>query len=161
MRFGQSFFVGVPVVFVVTSIAVGGVESAAAVVFMSIVCTAGVGLVFWIPVCTLAGWMTLSLVGLVVSKTSSDGGGPVAPSDSRDRSQAVDSKPTRGPISSPVAPPKNEVQVVADYITEFEEHGGSRERALELLRQNGWSGAEVSKALDLLEARMLLEHMQA
>ena len=43
--------VGAPVTFLFTCIMTGGVDNAVFLVFVSVVCTAGVGLVVWMPLC--------------------------------------------------------------------------------------------------------------
>ena len=77
MKFGKAKCVGVglPVVAVLLSIAAGGVDNASTILFVSVVCTAGVGLVFWALVCWVAGWVILSSIGAfrkkpAVEKTS-------------------------------------------------------------------------------------------
>ena len=52
------FFVSIPIVCILA----GGVEQGFLLLLVSIVCTAGIGLVFWIPVWGLVGGLTLAII---------------------------------------------------------------------------------------------------
>ena len=67
-RIGMGFLVSVPI----TSIITGGVEDAFGLLLMSIVCTAGIGLVFWIPIWWIAGWLTLDVLVGAIKKSSGE-----------------------------------------------------------------------------------------
>ena len=53
------FFVSIPIVCILA----GGAEQGFMLLLFSIVCTAGIGLVFWIPVWALVGGLTLAIIG--------------------------------------------------------------------------------------------------
>ena len=57
-----SLVVGFPIVFLILAMFAGGIEEAGYLLVLSIICTAGIGLVVWIPVCWLVGWAVMSLI---------------------------------------------------------------------------------------------------
>ena len=64
--------IGVPLVFLGLAINCGGVEAASEVVFVSVVCTAGLGLLFWLPICWVVGRLFLGLIFLFIKITPTD-----------------------------------------------------------------------------------------
>lgn len=64
MRCIASRLAGTPVTFCGLIVATGGVDNAASLVFLSVLCTFGLSLVAWIPVRWFVGWLTLTFIEL-------------------------------------------------------------------------------------------------
>lgn len=62
-HFFRDFCVGVPIVLVGLAIVTGGLMDAVGILFISVVCTLGAGLLFWLPLCWFVGWLAMRLVG--------------------------------------------------------------------------------------------------
>jgi hypothetical protein len=58
----QAGLVGLPVVFVGLTLLTGSASSASSLIFLSIVCTLGIGGVFWFGLCFVVGYAVLTLV---------------------------------------------------------------------------------------------------
>jgi len=72
IRISLAMFVGFPIVFLILAAFVGSFSDAFALALMSIICTAGIGLVVWIPVCWIVGWIVLKLGYLAFGSKTND-----------------------------------------------------------------------------------------
>ena len=61
-RFFRDLVVGVPIVFIGTVICAGGLEDACMLLAVSVICTCGFGLLFWLPLCWFVGWLLMAIV---------------------------------------------------------------------------------------------------
>jgi hypothetical protein len=128
----MEFMARVGVGFCVSSVALcifgGGVQAAFQILALSIVCTAGLGLVFWIPLWWFVGWVTMTLV--------------VAVAESRATQPAKDVKPvvrrTEGAIMM--------------YIRKATAEGMNQDLIVQCLQSQGWSLAEIQKARQSVES---------
>ena len=66
MKIIAAFLLGAPVIFFVMAVCLGSIEDAACLVALSVLCTVGVSLVAWLPLCWFVGWVILKLFGLLV-----------------------------------------------------------------------------------------------
>ena len=64
MKIPLYILAGIPISFVILIPFVGGVEDAGSLMILSIVCTAGVSLVVWIPVWFILGWIAAAICGM-------------------------------------------------------------------------------------------------
>jgi hypothetical protein len=51
-----------PIVFIGLVLGAGGVEDACFVLLLSVFCTFGAGLLFWLPLCWFVGWLLVSML---------------------------------------------------------------------------------------------------
>ena len=122
-------FIGAPVTFLGLTIFVGGVENAWAVLVVSVVCTAGIGLVFWIPLCWLVGSGTLALIGIFVKKP-----------DGKEEATRKHTQFRRHEVA------------LADFFRRAKDRGMSDDKIVADLRRNGWSDSQVQKARRILDS---------
>jgi hypothetical protein len=122
MEFMARLGVGFCICSVALCIFGGGVQAAFGILALSIVCTAGLGLVFWIPLWWGVGWVTVTVVGAVV--------------ESRTTQPAKRGKPvvrrTDGAIQT--------------YIRKATAAGMNQDLIVDCLQSQGWSAAEIQKA---------------
>src|SRR5688572_29883472 len=65
-------FAGAPVVFLITAIATGGVNQAGQLIGASIICTAGLGLIVWLPACWIAGIVVVTIISQIMHREKPD-----------------------------------------------------------------------------------------
>lgn len=117
---------GLPIVLLVLTIVTGGaVGDAFGFFVLSIICTAGMSLVIWLPLLYLAGWATLE-IGTAIMKGL---GGKVA----------------EKPVSKRPLLSRDEVALTR-YIRQAEARGMSRDEITLGLRRSGWSDEMIQKA---------------
>ena len=122
-RLGLGFLISIPI----TSIVAGGVEDAFGLFVISIVCTGGIGLVFWIPVWWLVGALAFLLIG-IVWKTE----------------EKSDPKPK--PIRNPTKLPSADYLALKAYIAKVMASGMGVEEMTRRLQNNGWKAADIESA---------------
>jgi hypothetical protein len=126
MRFFTSVLVGAPLAYLGTVVLVGEFEEAAGLIAISILCTAGVGLVFWIPVCWINGFIARA----ILSGVFQNGGPPSLPSrEVADRT------------------------AMERFLRQSERRGESMDEARERLREEGWDDDRVRTAVENVSAQ--------
>jgi hypothetical protein len=123
-RFFGRLVIGVVASFLGTAIATGSLADAAAFMLLSIICTAGMSLVVWIPIWWGVGWIIMALIGLI----SGTGKNNVAKSDSN-----------RLPITT-------SDQVVAQFITRARACGLDSAEIQRRLVEAGWTDNAIRSA---------------
>ncbi len=118
------FFVSIPLVCILA----GGVEQGFALMFLSIICTAGIGLVFWIPVWALVGGVTLAIFSGSFNKIKER-------PDATHRSGFL---PKNKDIRHDLA--------LTAYIKQAMETGMEEEKMRRRLQLNGWATGEIQSA---------------
>ncbi len=111
------FFVSIPI----TCLVAGGVQDGLALLLISIVCTAGIGLVAWIPLWWAVGWVTLKFLGRSTSE--------------RHAGEADNHWPP------------THHQALLAYIRKARAIGMDQEEMMRHLESNGWERAEIQRAL--------------
>lgn len=106
----------------------GGIEEAFLILLVSIVCTAGIGLVVWIPLWWAVGWLTLTLF----RKFRGTG----AAGDSAGRAAA----------GAGEQPASSEELSLVQFLKRAEARGVSRDKIDRALVNAGWSEAEILQA---------------
>jgi hypothetical protein len=129
MKVLLAFPVGIPVTFLGLILIAGSVESAVQIVLVSIICTAGVGLLFWIPLCWAVGGVTVALATLVMKLYEG-------------RYEASPEHPLQN---------RNEHALTA-YIRRMQDRGRSDDEIVAHLLKSGWSVSEVEKARRMLHS---------
>ena len=120
-RLGVGFLISIPITVILT----GGVQDAIGMLLISIVCTAGIGLVFWIPVWWFVGMLALD----VVVKAAT--GKP-------------DQKPT--PVPNPTELSSRDSGALKAYVAKAITSGMDADEMTRRLQQNGWQKADIESA---------------
>jgi hypothetical protein len=118
-----SLAVGVPLVVLGLSLLTGSLEAAAQLLFFSVICTLGIGGLFWLGLAFGVGFLTLHLVGLLLP-----GVGKGAATGSADRRQ-------------------RESETVALYVSRRLQQGGDLTLIRRDLRQAGWDTSQIDAAV--------------
>jgi len=105
----------------------GTFQSLISLALMSIICTAGLGLVVWIPLLHLIGSKALTVVGAIAAMFSDTG---------RKEEGAPEQKGSM----------LREQMAIERYIERANVYGLSREQILSALKSGGWSDAEIQAA---------------
>ncbi len=121
----RDVLVGAPLLLVWLTVLTGSLYNAGAALTMSIVCTLGVGAVFWGLLAWILGAVTVLLVGLVIRLL-----GGSWPGASRHGFSQV----TSGPV-------------IKAYVARRRQAGGDDDHIRADLLRGGWSAAEVEAAL--------------
>ncbi|QPN59864.1 hypothetical protein H8F24_18340 [Synechococcus sp. CBW1002] len=110
---------GLPVLLIGLVVMTGSVGNAAALLFVSVVCTAGIGGVFWLALALLIGWMlNLILPG-----------------------------PLRRPLTLPATGSDPMVTRLTTYAGRAQQQGMAPERIRRDLARGGWSSVQIEAAL--------------
>jgi hypothetical protein len=129
LRLALALPVGTPIVLLVTVVICGGVEGAMLLILISVVCTLGIGALFWLAGAFFVGWVTLLFISLALESAR---GQPVL-------AEAVD----RPRLS------RDEIAVI-DYMRHGQAAGFPAAQVDELLRRNGWTDAIIARARQML-----------
>lgn len=78
VRFLWRALAGIPLSILFMWPIAGGLQDAVTLIVLSIVCTAGIGLVIWIPIWWFIGWTAFTLTGLATGKTETGSDQPPA-----------------------------------------------------------------------------------
>jgi hypothetical protein len=109
----------------------GGLEEGFAILVLSIICTAGVGLAFWGPLWWGTGWLLHSLWTVLMSDRKKE---------------------------SPALPPADwKDEVLEGYLKQAEAKGMDQQIVLSRLASMGWSAQEIEHARSRLKAPSLNE----
>jgi len=120
--------VGLPIVYFGTVVICGGFENANLLLLLSIVCTFGLGLLFWLPLCWFAGWIPL----LMISRLT----GP------------REEEPILAEVVEQPRLTRDEVAVI-QYMRAAQRSGMDAIRVDEVLRQNGWDESLIRRVREL------------
>ncbi len=128
---------GIPLTFVGLLVCTGGdVQNAVAVFALSIICTAGIGLIFWLPVMWVVGALTLMAYDAVTQGYRDRSGAPSQPQTSTQRGK------------SHVTP--SDIRALADYLKKFQTYGEIQD-AIKRLRLQGWSDKQIEQAIEVAD----------
>jgi hypothetical protein len=111
VKFWKPLFVGFGVSSLALCAFAGGVDEGLQLLLISVVCTLGAGLLVWIPLWWVVGWVTLLVIGLFKDKTISPG------------------------LKSPMT---RDADVVGNYIRDARAQGKSDADIDQELRLHGW-----------------------
>ncbi|MEA5468186.1 hypothetical protein [Spirulina sp. 06S082] len=124
MKFFEKVCFGFIVTFLL--LCVTGVDNAISIIGLSIICTAGVSLVMWVPLWWLVGWIVVAIY------------------------QAI-AKPSQGDRDRPVNPIKDaNQQALVNYMKLAKSKGFSDTQISTRLRVEGWGNEEITEAQQLL-----------
>ena len=123
--------VGLLVSFFVVALFAGGLTGAIAVMAVSIICTAGIGLVVWVPVWWITGFMVLDVICVSL--------GIIDPPESNDESLQ---SPSRGDETGK----PSESRALKAYIRQALASGMDATEIKHRLEQNGWQPPDIERA---------------
>jgi ABC-type transport system involved in multi-copper enzyme maturation permease subunit len=124
----SSIFIGMIVTFIFLTFVCGGVGQAAQIIFFSILCTMGIGLVFWIPVFMGVGYIVMGIFRIRMI--------PVKQIDDDD--DKPDSKFSISPNQ----------QALLNYVIDARKAGHTKEMINDSLKNVGWKEENINKALE-------------
>lgn len=117
----RAFMTGGVITFIFLCIFSGGVDKALQILLMSIICTAGIGLGFWVAISIFVGAAFWGIVNLVRRNSGSNGG------------------------STWISPDKT---ALMDYITNARSSGLSESAIQGNLQSKGWSDGLIQDAFN-------------
>lgn len=128
MRLLVRFVLGLITTFVGTVIVAGGLSNAVGIILASIICTGGIGLLFWIPVVLIAGEISYFIVKRLFKINDTPKADP-APKVSHGEQ-----------LTAPQ-------QALVSYIRQMKERSYSRNDTIDELIRAGWSAKEIEDGL--------------
>ncbi|NJL02810.1 MAG: hypothetical protein HC838_08315 [Spirulinaceae cyanobacterium RM2_2_10] len=137
------FPIGVVTVFFSLVLFTGGVGNALSLVFVSILCTLGVALIFWVPFCTGVGMLVVFLM-LALYRQLRRAAGTTVPPLERLADATQPDEPTGGVSRNAYH------QAVADYIRKARAKGYSDSQIDSRLAARGWEINDIAQARRLL-----------
>ncbi|MBD2067075.1 hypothetical protein H6F93_05955 [Leptolyngbya sp. FACHB-671] len=156
IRSFKSFAVGFPLVFLCLAAFTGGLSNAFWLLAASVVCTAGIGLIIWIPLSLVTGWAALTLAKEIANTTgisSRDGAvrNAAERTEASIRQQAMRSSSPHGVVARTVSQNTTPQERIAldEYIRRAVRLGHPYERILATLTEQGWKEAEIHQAFQV------------
>ncbi|RUS97370.1 hypothetical protein DSM106972_084730 [Dulcicalothrix desertica PCC 7102] len=131
MRRFIKILIGIPIVFGSLALMSGGIQPALQIIQLSLLCTLGISLVVWIPLCWLLGSVTLEVVENLLGRTLVPDNATEIRSDAL-RQQNISLTPQS--IS------------LIDYIEKGIKQGWSETQITSRLRAQGWNDEEIAEA---------------
>lgn len=139
MRRFIQLVLGIPITFISLALISGGFQPALQIIQISIICTAGISLVVWIPLCWFVGWVAIKMIENASGRT-------LIPYDSMEiRSDAL----RQQNIS---LTPQN-ISLI-DYIEKGIKQGWSESQITSRLRAQGWEDEEIAEAQLSVRAKL-------
>ena len=147
MKTLQAAFVG----FLVSSVALifiaGGPDNAVQIVGLSIICTFGAGLLFWVPLWIIVGYTVLLMIkGLGIAFF----GGSAAEKDLKPEGEP-DAHDDLEEVEAPVTSPSH--AAILEYVTRAKQAGMAENVLIDRLRTKGWNADEIYSALRRYEKK--------
>ena len=124
MKFINKVGIGFMVTFLL--LCINGIDNAIIILGESIICTAGISLVMWVPLWWLVGWIILAIYNAIAKPSQGEGDRPVAAK--KDANQ----------------------QALVNYMKLAKSKGFSDTQISTRLRVEGWGNEEITEAQQLL-----------
>ncbi len=136
MRHVIRVVVGFAVLYTIGALIMMDLADAMTLIFLSIICTAGISLAIWIPLSYLVGWGVLWAIQFAIRLVKAEESGPQAESPkSKQQTLSKQLDQTLQAESSLT----NDQRAIANYITKARGKGLTNEAISSKLRNNGWS----------------------
>ncbi|BAZ13069.1 hypothetical protein NIES4071_49030 [Calothrix sp. NIES-4071] len=139
MRRFIQILIGIPITFGSLALMSGGVQPALQIVQLSLLCTLGISLVVWIPLCWFVGWVVLKIV-------ESISGQILVPYDSAEISNNVLREQNVSLAPENIS--------LANYIEKGIKQGWSETQIISRLRAQGWNDEEIAEAQLVVRAKL-------
>lgn len=148
--------IGMVIIFAVLTIFVGDPNEAFGLIFLSIICTAGISLIIWLPVTYAVGYGVITGVRLILKAAGVDIGAIFSrrktndsPAPPQNTLQALTSRLDDDPaIKTDLS--KDQVALI-NYIRKAKQKGLSNDAIEHNLDQNGWDTTNIAQAFRLAE----------
>jgi len=130
-------FIGLPIAFIFLIIFAGGIQNAGQIFLLSVVCTAGISLLIWVPLWWFIGWMLIKIYESVTGRSilrETSSGSIVVPSN-------YQTSLTHDQIA------------LKNYIEQSTRQGFSETQIVSRLRAQGWGDEEIQQAQLLARGR--------
>ena len=153
MKFMIRFATGMVVLYILLTIYMMDPGNALLLIAASVICTAGISLIIWVPLAYVIGWGVLALITWLTgwsiepdSSPSPAGEEPVqVQSDNIGAlSQQLDQQLKKEPALT------NDQRAIATYIRKALDRGITREKIQVNLQNNGWSADSIKWGLDFV-----------
>ena len=112
--------IGIIITFLGLSIFLGDIGGAISLIVLSVVCTAGISLIIWIPLCWAIGWIILQILKL-----------------------AGVFSPATNPVNTRI---ESHTMALINYIKQAKNHGLSDTQIATRLRTQGWTNEDIETA---------------
>jgi ABC-type transport system involved in multi-copper enzyme maturation permease subunit len=132
----NKIIVGVPITLIFLFVFLG-VDGTTSLLLASIVCTAGIGLVFWLGIAMVVGW----ILTIILQSFYSDAG------------QEIADKPDKSASYVPVT--DAETNLIVNYIQDARNYGFKDNEIREKLTNTGWSDEKINGAFVALNLTRL------
>jgi cell division protein FtsW (lipid II flippase) len=146
------FIVGMVVLYILLAIFMLDPGQALLLIAISVICTAGISLIIWIPLAYVVGWGVLALITWITGWSIEPGSSPPAkeepaqaePGNIAALSQQLDQQLKKEPALT------NDQRAVAAYIRKALDKGLSREKIMAKLQDNGWGADSIKWGFDFV-----------
>jgi hypothetical protein len=153
MTFVTRFAAGMVVLYILLAIYMMDPGSALVLIAASVICTAGISLIIWVPLAYVIGWGVLALFTWIASWAAGPDSTPPAtdgepvqaqPGNVAALSQQLDQRLKREASLS------NDQRAITTYIRKALDRGLSRERIMANLQDNGWAADSIKWGFDFV-----------
>ena len=128
--------VGFVTLYLIMAIGMADFTSAGLLMFASIICTAGLGLIIWFPLSWLTGFVVIYLFNSIRRKS-------FLPPKQDSLSGSID-----GMVTAPIV--SNDVLAIAQYIAKSRQRGASDSQITNRLKWTGWTDRDIGLAFSYL-----------
>jgi hypothetical protein len=135
---------GALIVFISIAVASGGLEIAGMIIGASIVCTLGISLLIWIPLCWCVGWIVFEICSLLFGQERMRRAFRIVTSDASQREANSSSNLELNSESNPQINP--ELLSLINYIEKTQRRGCSDTQIFNRLKAEGWEDDEIEEA---------------
>jgi hypothetical protein len=143
-------FLGALIVYLSLAVASGSFANAGTIVVASIICTLGISLLIWIPLCWCIGWIVFEICSLAFGKERMRRAFGMATSDasqSEANSYFSNLEPSPEPNPELLSPVLNRQRIIlVDYIGKAKRQGLSDTQISSRLKAQGWDDIEIQQA---------------
>ena len=133
--------IGAVIVYVVMGIVTADFSTAFGILIFSIICTAGISLLLWIPIWYAVGYGTLIVLRVILGFFGVDIGGIFG--SKKAKSTPDDPKPAQPALS-------RDQQALLNYIKKARAKGLSDEQISQNLTSNGWKAQSVTDVFQMI-----------
>lgn len=145
MKFIARFAAGMVVLYLLLAIYMMDPGSALLLIAASVICTAGISLIIWVPLAYVVGWGVLAVFTWITGRTIGPDSTPppadepakAEPGNIAALSQQLDQQLKKEPALS------NDQRAIATYIRKALDRGLSREKIMANLQNNGWASDSI------------------
>jgi hypothetical protein len=122
---------GLPITFISLALLAGGIENAWIILWTSVVCTAGISLLIWVPLWWFVGWIIIKIFESLTGRTIAGG---------------VDAEATHIVSTGQTVPISSDQKSLIDYIEKASRQGLSETQISSRLKAQGWGEDEIQQA---------------